>query len=95
MCSSQRLNPSVEFQEPGNCTSPGRVELPSASGLDYLSRIIHDQLDDVIEFDRKFWRHDSLDIWVEIGGQVNDIKKAAPAAPNGPRGAHGRTQRGR
>ncbi len=61
----------------------------------YLSRIIHDQFDNVIEFDQEFWRHDALDIWVEIGGQVNDIKKAAPAARDGPRGAHGRMQRGR
>ena len=57
----------------------------------YLSRIIHDQFDKVIEFDQEFWRHDALDIWVEIGGPVDDIKKTIPGAQEGPRGAHGRT----
>ena len=33
----------------------------------YLSRIIHDQFDEAIEFDQEFWRHDALDIWVEVG----------------------------
>ena len=61
----------------------------------YLSRIIHDQFDKVIEFDQEFWRHDALDIWVEIGGRVNDIEKAPPAAQEEPRGAHGRTRHGR
>ena len=43
----------------------------------YLSRIIHDQFDNVFEFDQEFWRHDALDIWVEMGRQVNDNKNAA------------------
>ena len=46
----------------------------------YLSRIIHDQFDNVFEFDQEFWRHDALDIWVEMGRQVYDNKNAAHAS---------------
>lgn len=32
----------------------------------YLCRVIHDQFDNVIEFDQEFWRHDALDICVGV-----------------------------
>jgi len=57
----------------------------------YLSRIIHDQFDQVIEFDQEFWRHDALDVWVEICGRGNDVGQATPADQHGPRGAEGRS----
>ncbi len=39
---------------------------PGAPSL-YLSRIIYDQFDNIIEFDQEFWRHDALEICVDAG----------------------------
>ncbi|MFQ5776075.1 MAG: UTRA domain-containing protein [Kiloniellaceae bacterium] len=61
----------------------------------YLSRIIYDQFNEVIEFDQEFWRHDALDIWVEIGEQIDEARKDAPATTEGSRGVRGGRRHGR
>jgi DNA-binding GntR family transcriptional regulator len=38
----------------------------------YLSRIILDQLKEVIEFDHEFWRHDAIDICVSTVGKLEE-----------------------
>ena len=39
-----------------------------AAGLPglYLSRICFDQLNNVIEFDQEYWRHDALEVHVDV-----------------------------
>ena len=36
----------------------------------YLSRAIHDQFNEVVEFDQEFWRHDAIDICVSMAGSL-------------------------
>ena len=39
----------------------------------YLSRTIHDQFNEVVEFDQEFWRHDAIDICVSMTGSTEKI----------------------
>lgn len=47
----------------------------------YVSRVIYDQFGDVIEVDQEFWRHDALDIMVDVHthhGGGGDSKRKMP-----------------
>ena len=61
----------------------------------YLSRIIYDQFDQVIEFDQEFWRHDALDVWVEVGEPATASMKEAPETKEASSGSHGPGSHGR
>lgn len=51
------------------------LEVATGTPSLYLCRVIHDQFDNVIEFDQEFWRFDALDICVEVNetAQVDRI----------------------
>ncbi len=46
---------------------------PGAPSL-YLSRIIYDQFDSIIEFDQEFWRHDALEICINVHHHLSPVQ---------------------
>jgi DNA-binding GntR family transcriptional regulator len=43
----------------------------------YVTRAIYDQFGKVVQVDREFWRHDALDIMVDVHTDHNGVKTAA------------------
>jgi DNA-binding GntR family transcriptional regulator len=56
--------------------SPGTPSL-------YLSRVIYDQFDNVLEFDQEFWRHDALEICVNIHSHPSPARADGVGNPLG------------